>query len=732
MALAATALTVVGAALPGTASAAHPLHPLHPSTAYTLTVGSMGPNNFASDSPSSPFIDKDGTFYTQQSEANYAPTDPRNWAFDTGTTFDDAQPDAALNAANSDTTARCNNSPTGLEATNEPSRSYYSQRNFCDLIGTWVDPDTGNWTGLVHNEFTPQPFGDGMHYDSIDYATSTDQGHTWTIVGHALTSPYSTTRGDTTAFPNQTYYYGDGDQRLFVDTASGYFYVYYGSSVIDKPGCQGAIQRLEHVARAPISGKMATGTWQKWYRGSWSQAGVGGQESTIVPVDASNKTGYVPAAHEYKPSTPGCVSDQLAAGTMPEQTPLLYMNVAYDAYLGLYIAGPNPLNPNGSAHAEKFFATDSLASNKWHEIADTGSTVYEDYWYHWFVDSGNRTSGTILGKTFRSYCDYGCPSGDAEYRNLTLDSTKPAAPPVDISKTYRISNISSGRTLTQVSGTSQTTSLAAPTRSAQEAWAFVPNGDGSYLITNSGTGQALGVDSTTTSTRAWGTRPTVTTANPVDVGQQWFFLKNTDSSGNPIGSYRLVNRYSGLVLSLSSDTTRLAETTAPRNWSGTNVSSPGGQRTGLEQSLRFTPVGTAPTPPQNVALGKPATAQSTQGTHSASLAVDSIPDNSSYWSADPAPEWWQVDLQADYNLSSIVVTNYVDGTRSYQYNVQASTDGVTWTTIATKGSTSVATSAGDVLSVSTTARYLRVNMTHDSANTGVHIANFAAMGTPAP
>jgi hypothetical protein len=39
------------------------------------------------------------------------------------------------------------------------------------------------------------------------------------------------------------------------------------------------------------------------------------------------------------------------------------------------------------------------------------------------------------------------------------------------------------------------------------------------------------------------------------VGQQRFFLKNTDLSGIPVGSYRLVNRYSGLVLSLSSDAT---------------------------------------------------------------------------------------------------------------------------------------------------------------------------------
>ena len=95
---------------------------------------------------------------------------------------------------NSDTTWRCNNSPTGVESTYAPPPTGYSQPNYCDLMGMWVDPDTGDWVGLVHNEFTPKPFGDGMHYDSIDYAKSTDQGRTWTIIDHVLTSPYSTPR----------------------------------------------------------------------------------------------------------------------------------------------------------------------------------------------------------------------------------------------------------------------------------------------------------------------------------------------------------------------------------------------------------------------------------------------------------------------------------------------------------------------------------------------------------
>ncbi|MFD0078886.1 hypothetical protein ACFVIY_41710 [Streptomyces sp. NPDC127166] len=136
-----------------------------------------------------------------------------------------------------------------------PAGSGYAQKNYCDLAGVWVGPDTGDWYGLVHNEFTPQPFGDGLHFDAIDYAVSKDQGRTWSIKDHVITSPCSTTRGDTSAFPQQTYDYGDGDQRLFVDTASGYFYAFYGSRIVNKGGGWGAF--YGHVARAPIAGKMA-------------------------------------------------------------------------------------------------------------------------------------------------------------------------------------------------------------------------------------------------------------------------------------------------------------------------------------------------------------------------------------------------------------------------------------------------------------------------------------------
>lgn len=81
---------------------------------------------------------------------------------------------------------------------------------------------------------------------------------------------------------------------MFVDQASGYFYVYYGSRVIPKKGAGDPNGGLSHVARAPMSGKMAPGTWHKWFGGAWSQPGIGGRESNLVPVTPDAPLGYTP------------------------------------------------------------------------------------------------------------------------------------------------------------------------------------------------------------------------------------------------------------------------------------------------------------------------------------------------------------------------------------------------------------------------------------------------------
>ncbi|AJF68966.1 RICIN domain-containing protein [Streptomyces vietnamensis] len=589
-ALFATALT----AAVGTASVAAPASATTTAATYTVSVGSVGSYAYPTDTPAATYIDKDGTFYFQQSAALYGANDPRYWEFYTGKDLESATRSPisdAVNPANSsdrndDTTWRCNNSPTGVESTPAPAGSGYSQKNYCDLVGTWVDPDTGDWYGLVHNEFTPQPFGDGLHYDAIDYARSTDQGRTWTIEGHAITSAYSTARGDNAAFPNQTYHYGNGDPRLFVDTASGYFYVYYGSRVIPKGGAGGSNGGLAHVARAPISGKMASGSWQKWYDGAWTQPGVGGRESNMVPATTANPNGYTPVADDYDPANTGTVDQQVAAGQLPAKSDLFIMNIAYDAHLGLYIGEPEVVS--GTA-PQRFYVTDDLATQKWRLIGDSGSYT-SGSWYRWFLDNVNRTDSTIVGKTFRSYCSIACATSSGEYANITVDTDAPAAP-VDTTKTYRIGS-ADGRVLAQVSGGSTTTSVATATGSALESWTFLAHGDGSYRIVNSATGQLLGVDSTATADRAWGTRPTVTAAGSsgASAGQQWWIVPSTS---NP-GTFRLVNRYSGLVIGMSAATGRLAETTPGRSWTDSTGSAVGGGRTAAEQTLSFTQTGSAP------------------------------------------------------------------------------------------------------------------------------------------
>ncbi|WP_224281276.1 RICIN domain-containing protein [Streptomyces sp. LS1784] len=596
-ALAATAVAALGAGTLAAAPAtADKPTPKPAPTTYTVSIGQTGSYAYPDDTPAGVYTDKDGTFYFQQSHSLYGANDSRQWSFYTGTDFESATRSAAISDAvnpanpndkNDDTTWRCNNSPTGLESTNAPQGSGYSQRNFCDLVGVWVDPDTGDWYGLVHNEFTPQPFGDGLHYDAIDYAVSTDQGKTWSIKDHVITSPYSTTRGDTAAFPQQTFSYGDGDQRLFVDTASGYLYVFYGSRIVDKGGSWGVFQ--QHAARAPISAKMAPGSWQKWYDGAWSQPGTGGLESSMVPADSANPTGYLPPVKEYNPVNPGTVKQQVAAGTLAPSTPLFVMNVSYDAYLGLYIGSPQAVDQSGNA-PQQIYATKDLATQKWTLLGDTGG-YHTASWYRWFLDSANRTDSTIVGKTFRMYCSIACSTSDGEYADVTITSSGPAAPPVDLTRTYRIQS-GNGRVLTQAADGPAVTSAARPGGSARESWRFLAQGDGSYRIANAATGQLLGVDSASTAGRAWGAALTATAAvgGNVTVGQQWFVLPSKAGKGR----FKLVNRYSGLVIGMSGTSGRLAETAPARSWNDTTGSTVGAGRAAAEQVLSFAPTGTAP------------------------------------------------------------------------------------------------------------------------------------------
>jgi ABC-type transporter MlaC component len=130
----------------------------------------------------------------------------------------------------------------------------------------------------------------------------------------------------------------------------------------------------------------------------------------------------------------------------------------------------------------------------------------------------------------------------------------------------------------------------------------------------------------------------------------------------------------------------------------------------------------------SVALNKPTTCSSFFASHESSLANDKDYSNNSHWSAEPNPQWWKVDLGNLYDISEIVIRNFVDG-RYYKYNIEASIDNVGYTKIIDKTNENPATDQGDSYSLSTVARYLRVNITYSSLSQVARISDFRVFGT---
>jgi hexosaminidase len=125
----------------------------------------------------------------------------------------------------------------------------------------------------------------------------------------------------------------------------------------------------------------------------------------------------------------------------------------------------------------------------------------------------------------------------------------------------------------------------------------------------------------------------------------------------------------------------------------------------------------------NLTTGKPVTASSTEATYVPANAVDGLVLLDKAWWATPYPQWLQVDLGKAYRLDRAHVFPYWGGGRYYQYTVEVSTDGRKWTRVVDAGKNTVAgTEKGYRHKFEPTmARYVKVNMLKNSANTAVHL-----------
>jgi hypothetical protein len=128
-----------------------------------------------------------------------------------------------------------------------------------------------------------------------------------------------------------------------------------------------------------------------------------------------------------------------------------------------------------------------------------------------------------------------------------------------------------------------------------------------------------------------------------------------------------------------------------------------------------------------IAVGRPVTVSGgTEPGHPPELAVDGNAgdrNGSSWWAGPPTPRYLQIDLEAPTRIDTVQVFPYWDGQRYYQYTVELSRDGQDWIRVVDMSdNTRPSTEAGHLHSFPPVeARYVRVNMLHNSANQSVHL-----------
>jgi hypothetical protein len=152
---------------------------------------------------------------------------------------------------------------------NDPYESQYAA-----LYSTWRDPATGVIHGWYHAE-VPVPGCTQGFYASIGYATSNDDGHVFTKQGIVVTNGQP-------VVPDLCV--GQGAAQPYVIEAGDYLYMLYDSWIPpDYPG--GGIA----IARAS---KATPGYWTKYDQGSFSQSGLGGARTILIPLGSGGQQSW--------------------------------------------------------------------------------------------------------------------------------------------------------------------------------------------------------------------------------------------------------------------------------------------------------------------------------------------------------------------------------------------------------------------------------------------------------
>jgi len=135
-------------------------------------------------------------------------------------------------------------------------------------------------------------------------------------------------------------------------------------------------------------------------------------------------------------------------------------------------------------------------------------------------------------------------------------------------------------------------------------------------------------------------------------------------------------------------------------------------------------------PPTNVALNKSVTVSSEQASNPGSNLVDGDPD--SRWSASGFPQWVQVDLGSTHSISSTELVCFSD--RAYQFIVEVSTNGSSYSTIVDRSSnTTPGTNSAPITDnfAAVDARYVKITVSGAASYSGswVSLEELRVFGT---
>ncbi|MBL8093391.1 MAG: hypothetical protein JNL73_04425 [Anaerolineales bacterium] len=156
--------------------------------------------------------------------------------------------------------------------------------------GRWIesvhqDPD-GTLYGWYHNEpahYVPDEYHQGRQFPMtapfIGAAASRDNGATWDDLGLILAGG-----PETLDLEGRNFWFagGNGDFSVILDRAGDYFYFLFGTYYKDVAQQGISLARMPYADRQGPVAKV-----QKWHAGGWTQPGLNGAVTPVLPVAAS-------------------------------------------------------------------------------------------------------------------------------------------------------------------------------------------------------------------------------------------------------------------------------------------------------------------------------------------------------------------------------------------------------------------------------------------------------------